>query len=150
VSTPSAGQVEAAYYFGTDFLKEHDIRHEAWDLGLRGGTWGVKQCWALRIERRDDTGKTYDWTWTSATPPHVTEPDWDEEIALKARAANDGRLPFDTYITENLGDGPSTSVNRHEYRTWVDGIAVWFTAREFFGWDPGLISSFLSVTVNEI
>ena len=138
------------YFFGLDFLEKHDIRYNAWDLGVYAYASGPKRLWAVRIERRDATRKMYDWAWTATTEPDAASPDWDDEIALKSRDAADGRLSFDAYITENLGNKASTSVNRNEYRMWVADTAMWFEARDFLGWDHDLIASFLSVIPNEI
>lgn len=138
------------YFFGLDFLEKHGIRYNAWDMGVYEYASGPKRLWAARIERRDAARKMYDWTWTTTTEPDATGPDWDDEIFLKVRDATDGRLSFDAYISENLGDKPKTSVNRNEYRMWVAGTAVWFEARDFLGWDHKLIASFLSVVPNEI
>ena len=141
---------EVSYFFGLDFLEKHNIRHNAWDIGVYEYASQPRRLWAVRIERRDATGRMYEWTWTSTTKPHASGPDWDDEIALKSRDAKDGQLSFDAYITENLGDKPSTSVNRSEYRMWIANTAVWFQARDFLGWDHELITSFLSVVPNEI
>jgi hypothetical protein len=141
---------EDDYFFGLDFIQKHGIRYNAWDMGVYAYPTGAHRLWAIRIERRDADRQLYDWSWTSTSGPHATAPDWDGEIAVKARDAADGRLSFDAYITENLGNKASTTVNRDEYRMWVDDTAVWFKARDFLGWEHALIESFLSVVPNEI
>ncbi|SEF34434.1 hypothetical protein SAMN05421837_107387 [Amycolatopsis pretoriensis] len=138
------------YFFGLDFIEKHNIRYNAWDMGVYEYPHGPRRLWAARIERRDAAGKMYDWAWITTTKPDATAPDWDDEIALKVRDAADGRLSFDAYITENLGDDARTSLNRNEYRMWVDATATWFEARDFLGWDAALIKSFFTVVPNEI
>lgn len=147
---PDGDMPDDGYYFGSDFLRHHDIRHQAWDLGTHQGRHGRARSWAIRLERRGEHGAAYVWTWTRTINASATAIDWDDAISEAVRDAEDGRLSFDAYVTENLCGTTSATVNRDEYRMWVAATAVWLDAREFLGWDDALLASFFSVVPNEI
>ncbi|SEF38131.1 hypothetical protein SAMN05421837_11882 [Amycolatopsis pretoriensis] len=134
---------------GGDFVRHHRITCTSWDLGTVQNGLHLRQQWTLRMQRHDSTGTPYSLTWIHDWNTGTGALDWDWAIFLLARDAQNGRLSWPDYRTENHLSGATLTELSAEREYWIRCVRTWHRVRDFLGAGAGLLVAFFDVVPHE-
>jgi hypothetical protein len=134
---------------GSDFVRNHRIICTSWDLGTIENGPHLRQQWALRMQRHDDTGTAHALTRLHDCNTGTGPLDWDSAVFLLARDAYDGRLSWTEYRNENNLTGAALAEIAAEREYWTRCVHTWHNVRAFLGDDSGLLAAFFDIVPPE-
>lgn len=136
-------------HLGGDFTRHHQITCTSWDLGAIQNGPHLRQQWTLRMQRHDDTGTAYALTWVHDWNSGTGALDWDWAVFLLARDAQDGRLNWVGYCTENHLSSATPAELSAERESWTRCVHTWHRVRDFLADDADVLATFFNIVPPE-